>query len=120
MTNKLLRIAQVGFVLAMTSLVVASASAAGNPQVPTIMPADPNSIPAHEQITKLISLILALFVVGLVVTIISCLWAIINSLRGGNGLANGAFGALVAAVIVLGLTITQGTGYLTAWTGFFT
>jgi hypothetical protein len=114
---KLLRIAQAGFVLGMTSLmVVASASADG---VPTIMPANPNSLPAHTQINRAFSLLLALFVLALMAIIIQCIWKIINTLRDGAGIAGGASAALVISLIVLGLTVSQGTGYLTGWTGYF-
>lgn len=114
---KLHRIVQAGFVLGVASMVVAASASAGG--VPKIMPADPNSIPAHDQINKLVSLVLTLFVLGLIVTIIMSIWTIINRMRGSGEMAGGAAGALVISLIFLGLTLNQGTGYLTGWTGFF-
>jgi hypothetical protein len=118
MGSTLLRIVKSAFVVGMTSLFIVATAVADD--VPKIMPADPNTIPAHAQINKTVSLILALFVLGLIVVIISSLWKIAHTLHSGDGLAGGAAGALVFCLILLGLTLNQGTGYLTGWTGFFT
>jgi len=115
--NRLQRTAQATVVFGLLSLVaVASASAEG---VPQISPAPTSSVPGYTQVEKLFSLVLTFVVLYLVFVVLRSLITVVEGLRTGDGGAGRAAVSGVVALIVAGLIITQGTGFLTAWTNYF-
>lgn len=117
MSGTMLKTVMAAAFFGLMSLFVAGVALAADP--PKIMPADPNSVPAHEEIKKAFSLFLFIVVLVLMFAIIMSVLKMIGSLRDGEGVAGGAAASFVVSLVFLALIVTQGTGFLTSWAAYF-